>query len=41
VKDTAEAVIIGAGIMGCAIAHALAARGSVEPAARAGRKDPT
>jgi sarcosine oxidase subunit beta len=27
VKDTAEAVIIGAGIMGCAIAHALAARG--------------
>ena len=26
-KATAEAVIIGAGIMGCAIAHALAARG--------------
>jgi sarcosine oxidase subunit beta len=27
VKSTAEAVIIGAGIMGCAIAHALAERG--------------
>jgi sarcosine oxidase subunit beta len=27
VKQTAEAVIIGAGIMGCAIAHALAERG--------------
>jgi sarcosine oxidase subunit beta len=27
VKATAEAVVIGAGIMGCAIAHALAARG--------------
>ncbi len=26
-KRTAEAVIIGAGIMGCAIAHALAERG--------------
>lgn len=29
-KETAEAVIIGAGIMGCAIAHALAARGMTE-----------
>src|SRR5215217_6160040 len=27
VKPTAEAVIVGAGIMGCAIAHALAERG--------------
>ena len=30
VKQTAEAVIIGAGIMGCAIAHALAARGMTD-----------
>ncbi|MGE3797234.1 MAG: NAD(P)/FAD-dependent oxidoreductase, partial [Thermomicrobiales bacterium] len=26
-KRTAEAIIVGAGIMGCAIAHALASRG--------------
>jgi sarcosine oxidase, subunit beta len=30
VKHTAEAVIIGAGIMGCAIAHALAERGMTD-----------
>jgi sarcosine oxidase subunit beta len=30
VKSTAEAVIIGAGIMGCAIAHALAERGMTD-----------
>jgi sarcosine oxidase, subunit beta len=30
VKQTAEAVIVGAGIMGCAIAHALAERGMTD-----------
>jgi len=30
VRETADAVIIGAGIMGCAIAHELAARGMTE-----------
>jgi sarcosine oxidase, subunit beta len=30
VNQTAEAVIVGAGIMGCAIAHALAARGMTD-----------
>ena len=30
VKDSAEAVIVGAGIMGCAIAHALAERGMTD-----------